>query len=76
MPCYDPRNDIKEVVYEKGHDPYYKDEAKRLSDRCHKLTDLLCKVGRACYKKTLIPNDVIEWWEEHRRIDAFHGNDW
>ena len=75
MPCFDTRDRIK-VVYAKGVDPSYRDEAERLSKRCKELTALLCKAGRARYHKTDIPVEVLNWWQEHCKIDAAHGEPW
>lgn len=82
MPCYDGRDSVR-VIYKDGLDPRYREESeqlrretKRLSDRCRKLTDLLCKAGRARYRKTTIPVEVLKWWDEHCKIDRAHGEPW
>jgi hypothetical protein len=75
MPCYDPRDDTR-VVYEKGHDPQYREEAKRLSQRCQELTNLLCMAGRARHNKTEIPPEVLNWWEDHCKRDRKKGEPW
>jgi hypothetical protein len=75
MPCSDGRDNIR-VEYEKGHDPHYREEARRLSARCAELTDLLCKAGRARYTKSNIPQSVLKWWEEHCEIDRKRGEPW
>ncbi len=72
MPCYDPRNDVR-VEYQNGVDPHYKKEAERLSARCKELTQLLCAVGRARYKKKSISPEVLNWWKDHCKLDHEHG---
>lgn len=82
MPCYDPR-DHEKIVYEKGHDPHFaqrarqlESEVKRLQQRNDTVVDLLCKAGRARYRKTLIPKEVLAWWDEHCKIDRARGEPW
>lgn len=75
MPCYDDRDKCR-VVYEKGHDPKFREEAERLSHRCQELTNLLCQVGRARYKKTNVPAAVLEWWDTHCKLDKRRGEPW
>jgi hypothetical protein len=77
MPCRDARDDeYSRVVYEKGHDPYYKAEADYLKKRCDDLTNLLCLAGRARYNKTNIPKEVIAWWDNHCKLDKSRGEPW
>lgn len=82
MPCRDMDDDIR-YVYKEGHDPLYKkrfegaqvllnERKKRLDE----LTDLLCKAGRARYNKTKIPKEVLQWWDEHCKIDRARGEPW
>lgn len=59
-----------------GVDPLYKEEAQRLSERCKELTRLLCLAGRSAYKNEIVHNDVIKWWDEHKKIDDEHGETW
>lgn len=75
MPCSDGRDDVR-IEYVRGVDPHYKAEADRLSKRCKTLTDLLCKAGRARYRKTEIPKEVLQWWDEHCKIDRARGEPW
>ena len=75
MPCYDPRDNTR-VVYEKGHDPHFAEEAKRLSIRCKELTNLLCQAGRARHNNTNIPYEVIAWWDNHCKLDKSRGEPW
>lgn len=75
MPCHDSR-DNRGVVYAQGGDPYFKAEAERLSARCKELTNLLCAVGRARHGKTDIPPEVLNWWNDHCKLDAEHGEPW
>lgn len=75
MPCNDDRDSVR-TVYKDGFDPYFQEEAKRLSARCHELTTLLCSAGRARYNKTEIPIAVLKWWDEHCQIDKNRGEPW
>lgn len=75
MPCHDDRDNCR-TVYEKGHDPYYEEEARRLSSRCKELTELLCSAGKARYNKTNIPKAVLVWWDSHCKLDKSHGEPW
>lgn len=75
MPCYDGRNNVREVIVN-GVDPHYKAEAERLSARCQEMTMLLCAAGRARYRKTEIPVEVLAWWDEHCKLDREHGEPW
>lgn len=75
MPCRDPRDDVR-VVYEKGVDPFYEEEAKRLALRCNMLTNLLCQAGRARHNKTDIPVEVLKWWDNHCKMDRLRGEPW
>ena len=75
MPCYDSRDNVR-TVYQNGVDPHYKAEAERLSARCKELTILLCDAGKARYRKTDIPTSVLNWWDEHCKLDAEHGEPW
>jgi hypothetical protein len=75
MPCHDPRDNVS-VVYAKGYDPHYQQEAERLGKRCAELTSLLCQAGRARHNKTNIPQPVIEWWDRHCKLDKSKGQPW
>lgn len=75
MPCIDERDSLR-IIYEKGHDPHYQQEAGRLSKRCQELTDLLCQVGRARYNKANIPGKVLQWWDDHCKLDKAKGEPW
>jgi sirohydrochlorin ferrochelatase len=75
MPCSDGQDDVR-YVYKDGHDPHYKQEAQRLSERCKELTILLCKAGRARHTKTNIPPEVIDWWNHHCKLDKSKGEPW
>ncbi len=75
MPCSDSRDNVT-IRYEKGVDPAYQHEAQRLSKRCQELTQLLCKAGRAKYGRTDIPPEVLNWWQEHCKLDRAHGEPW
>ena len=61
MPCYDPRSHEQ--------DSHSRAELDR-------VTDLLCKAGRACYSGEPIPYDVLEWWKEHAKLDERRGEPW
>lgn len=82
MPCYDERDSVR-TIFKDGYDPSSKyeieqleKENKRLSDRCSNLTELLCATGRARYRKTEIPVEVLAWWDDHCKIDREHGEPW
>ena len=48
-------------------------ESKKKLD---KLTDLLCKAGRARKNKTNIPQADLTWWDDHYKLDAERGEPW
>lgn len=75
MPCYDERDRVQ-TVFKDGHDPYFKAEAERLSARCKELTTLFCAAGRARHRKEEIPVEVLNWWDEHCKLDLEHGEPW
>lgn len=74
MPCRDDCGPAP--IYERGHDPHFMREAKRLQKKCDELTDMLCSVGRARYRKTNIPPKVLNWWQNHCKWDAERGEPW
>lgn len=78
MPCYDPRDDIRErrVVVDVDENKELIAENNALRARLDNLTDLLCKTGRARYNKTNIPKEVLDWWDEHCEIDRQRGEPW
>lgn len=68
MPCYEPRTSINEAAA--------RDSIHILEARIDRLTDLLCKAGRARKNKTEIPSDVLSWWEKHCEEDRQRGEMW
>lgn len=82
MPCRDYDDEVR-VVYRDGTDPSDRERANRLEkdlakaqNKLDMLTDLLCKAGRARYRKTDIPPEVLSWWIKHCEIDARRGEPW
>jgi len=63
MPCYDPRDSYD----------YAREEFKGELD---KITDLLCKAGRAFKAGRRPPKDVLDWWDAHEKIDERRGRKW
>lgn len=78
MPCYDERNDPqyqrKEGIRE--GEALAKLENKRLSNRLHEVTALLCEAGRARADRRVPSLKVRKWWKEHSAIDAKNGKPW
>lgn len=52
------------------------DEARELKIRLDNVTELLCSVGRAQYRREPTPDKVLKWWEAHRRHDEHNGKPW
>ena len=75
MPCYDGRDNVQ-VRTEYVDNPETEAELKRLSERCARLTDLLCKAGRAFVAAKLPPPEVRTFWFKHRALDEQHGDPW
>lgn len=76
MPCFDGRSGDGRVVYEKGFDPDSKRIIQNQKKRLDSLTDLLCKAGRARSNKTDIPLEVLQWWDDHCKLDKKRGEPW
>jgi hypothetical protein len=76
MPCSDSRDNEPRIVYRNGPDPEYERENARLLAKVDVLTDLLCKTGRARRNKTDIPPEVLNWWDEHCKLDKSRGEPW
>lgn len=74
MPCNSPEP-TRDELYEDFINNLPK-EIKRLKKECDYLTDLLCMAGRAYTNKTAIPNDVLKWWEDHKKWDDARGSKW
>lgn len=56
------------------YDP--RDDPINLSRDIDQLTDLLCKAGRAYVNNLPMPQEVLEWWREHRKDDEARGEKW
>lgn len=74
MPCYDSRNDRTYIINEVRQE--CEAEMKRLSNRCHELTQLLCEAGRARADRRIPSRKVRAWWREHSNLDAENGKPW
>lgn len=61
MPCYDDRAD---------------DDRRAAMARLDRVTDMLCRLGRAAYAGNPVPADAIAWWTEHRCVDETAGRAW
>ena len=63
-----------------GDARYAADEASKRAAKYKKeldrLTDLLCKAGRARHNGIVPPVEVRKWWAEHRCQDAKRGEEW
>ena len=68
MPCHD---------HERNDPPnWYTERDSAAVSRAATLTDLLCKVGRAYFGKTKIPPEVMQWWDQHAKLDAQNNEPW
>lgn len=75
MPCLDPRDlEYKAQRHKDADDaPILREENVRLSNRCRRLTRLLCEAGNTIEGIQLtkaMSKDFIKWWNDHKKVDA------
>ena len=70
MPCYYAESAEGDRAY--SLEQVVADQKKELD----RLTNLLCKAGRAHLNKKSVPMDVRLWWSVHRCADEARGEKW